>query len=39
MSIGIGVVLEDGALLISDGRKISPLGDPSFKKDSEIKIN
>lgn len=39
MSIGIGVVLEDGALLISDGRKTRPLGDRSFREDDDIKIN
>lgn len=39
MSIGIGVVLEDGALLVSDGRKTRLLGDPSFKEDDDIKID
>jgi hypothetical protein len=39
MSVGIGVVLEDGALLVSDGRRTRPMGDPAFKADDDIKID
>jgi hypothetical protein len=39
MSLGIGVVLEDGALLVTDGRRTRPMGDPSFKADDDVKID